>query len=61
MASREKPSYRIAKYDKANRCNCECECQLPVTVTVAYSGKMKTAKALSSLKKETPDITIISE
>ena len=61
MAKGEKPTYRIAKYDKAHKCTCECECQLPVTVTVLYSGKIKTPKGLSTLKIERPDITIMSE
>lgn len=61
MPKGEKPTYKIAKYDRANKCSCDCECQLPVTVTVLYSGKIRTPKGLSTLKAETPDITILSE
>ncbi len=61
MEKEEKPTYKIAKYDKAKGCGCECECQLPVAVTVTYSSRVKTPKDLSTLKVETPDITIISE
>lgn len=61
MTAGEKPTYKIAKYDRANKCSCDCECQLPVTVTVLYSGKIKTPKDLATLKAEMPDITIISE
>lgn len=61
MMKDEKPMYKIAKYDRANKCSCDCECELPVTVSVLYSGKIKTPQGLSTLKVETPDITILSE
>jgi hypothetical protein len=57
----EKSVYKVAKYDKANKCSCDCECQMPVTVTVLYSGRVKTPKDLSMVKVERPDITIMSE
>lgn len=61
MEKEEKPIYKIAKYDRAKGCACECECTLPVTVVVTYSGRVKAPKDLANLKRETPDITIISE
>lgn len=56
MAKAGKPFYKVAKYDRARDCTCECGCTDPVTVSIAVSNQ-----ALAKLKKETPDIRIVSD